>query len=129
MESFCVFVPFSPANGGPAAQNNRTNQFRFSPTSPGTILAGSLSSMRNEANQLYLRLSPDKANWIKFSNCGNPLLEKPVKVLEIFKLMLLGLGYTIKQPLAIKNAMKKSASVGLVLNEPTNSCLIDFFTH
>lgn len=86
--------------------------------------------MRNEANQLYLRLAPDKANWIKFSNCGNPLLEKPIKVLEIFKLMLLGLGYTIKQPrqqIAIKNAMKKSASVGVVLNEPANS-LIDFFT-
>lgn len=84
--------------------------------------------MCNQSNQLYLRLSPDKANWIKFDNCGNPLLEKPIKVFEIFKLFLLGLGYTIKHSNSTRpSQIKKSASAGVVLNE-ANSCLIDFST-
>lgn len=90
--------------------------------------------MRNESNQLYLRLSPEKSNFIQLMNCGNPLLEKPIKCLEIFTLFLLGLGYTIKKQRP--SIIKKSASSFInstatnsseVFNE-SNSCLIDFFT-
>ena len=89
--------------------------------------------MRNESNNLYLRLSPENANWINLTNCGNPLLERPIKVFEIFRLFLLGLGYTIKQHARSSLTIKKSASANVVLNsrinEATNSCnLIDFFT-
>lgn len=117
-------------------ENEKNNRFFFSPIKKGTILAGSLSSMRNESNQLYSRLETKSTNWIKFDNCGNPILEKPTKTLEVFKLFLLGLGYTLKNTkrLSQQLTIKKSASTPLnptainqQLNEP-NSCLIDFFT-
>ncbi|XP_071812373.1 protein NDRG3-like isoform X2 [Apostichopus japonicus] len=61
------------------------------------LVAGANSPHLNDTVEMNSRLNPQKATWIKLSDCGGMILEEqPGKLTEAFRLFLQGLGYVLK---------------------------------
>lgn len=68
------------------------------PKCPAVLVVGAYSTQMtiNESVYANSKLDPANTTWIKLSDCGMPLEEKPGDMARVMRLFLQGLGYTLK---------------------------------
>lgn len=69
------------------------------PKCPTVLVVGAYSTQMtiNESVYANSRFDPANTTWIKLSDCGMPLEEKPGELSRVMRLFLQGLGYTLKE--------------------------------
>lgn len=61
------------------------------------LMTGAFSPHMEDTVTMNSRLDPTNSTWMKISDCGMPLEERPNKVCEALYLFLQGLGYAVNQ--------------------------------
>lgn len=79
----------------PISRNDRFTNFKC----PVAVICSDYSPHIEESVKMNARLDPTNSTWVKLGECSMPLEEQPSKLIEVFRLFLQGLGYTLTKAL------------------------------
>ncbi|XP_054715097.1 protein NDRG3-like [Uloborus diversus] len=85
------------------------------------LMSGAFSPHLEDTVTMNSRLDPTNSTWMKLSDCGMPLEERPNKVCEALYLFLQGLGYAVNQYRRRSSAASTSNEAFKVLQAYQNS--------
>ncbi|XP_035212473.1 protein NDRG3-like [Stegodyphus dumicola] len=85
------------------------------------LMSGAFSPHLEDTVIMNSRLDPTNSTWMKLSDCGMPLEERPHKVCEALYLFLQGLGHAVNQYRRRSSAASTSNEAFKVLQEYQNS--------
>lgn len=85
------------------------------------LLSGAFSPHLEDTVTMNGRLDPSSSTWMKLSDCGMPLEERPNKVCEALYLFLQGIGYAVNQYRRRSSAASTSNEAFKVLQAYQNS--------
>ncbi len=99
------------------SRDDKLNNFKC----PVALVVGDYSPHVDEAVKMNGRLDPTNSTWVKLADCSMVLEEQPNKVVEVLRLFLQGLGYTLKKAMRAERSFLSGKSMPCLAADGTGN--------